>query len=573
MPIINTEIAETIDIKQNGQIDVSRYALANVQVGGVTRYVNQNGTLVLNNTTLIGGEFGDATNIGENALYYAFYRDTSLKGIVDLSNIITISGETACNNAFYLCTGISGADLRSLTSVNGKQACNYMFYGCAGITNVNLSSLQSITGEQACQYVFNNCTGLTNVNLGSLTTINGKSACYGMFSGCTNLINVDLSGLTSISGQNACQYMFRNCSSLKALSFPSLTTVTEDVFTNMLSGCSNVTVVFPVALENTIKSFTSYNNGFGGTNTNIIFGDVKILPVTISSGWTVLDGTAPLVNGENWVAVIGTHELFVYNADHFGCITFEVTNATTEFVFDPSQTQFNRIEISSNVSDVTYNIYDISIVGTGTNRWDGKDIILPNNEIYMYGTVSGNIYGLKEGYLSALSNFENSVTQSLYVTMQQATTITYTASDLLSNLAITSGYEDKYSVNNGQLVIHTDNTAADKFSGGLTLPSGASVIKISGSALVSSEANYDFGYIYFDTTQQTFTYSQIKNDNSDKVLFKQSGENNTTTSFETQLYTDPLVTDPYVLTIGWAQDKTIKGDNTMWVDPITIEYI
>lgn len=573
MPIINAEIAETINITGNGQYDVARYSLANIQVDGLTRYVNKNGTLVANDSTLIGGEFGNATILGDNALYYAYYKLDSLKGIVDLSNIISITGSQAGYHAFYQCTGLTSVDLSSLDNVTGESACYYMFYGCTGLTSINLSSLTTISGNYGCQYMFYGCTGLTNVDLSSLTEINAKYACQYMFRDCTGITSVDLSALTTVGGQNACQYMFRGCTSLKRLLFPSLSTVLGDPFSNMLTGCSDVLVVFPAALESTITSLSSYNNGFGGTNTEILFGNVKTLPVTIPNGWSVIYNGNPLNNGETWITGVGTKHLVVVSdislGNHYGYVQFEVTDETTEFVFDPQSVQFTKITLQSTVNDTDFYFKDL-IIGNGSDfSYRIGEGYINGNELYTNAVAQGYVYGVKEGYLSYDYYFDAVEPLSITISMQVPTVQTFSAADLLNNMNITSGYEDKFSVDNEQLVVHTTSTTAQHFSGGITLPAGINIVQISGTGLVSSEANYDYGYVYLDSNQVDFTASQIKGNYSDNLLFKQAGTDNTWLQFNKRY----KVSEQQTITIGWAQDATIKGDNTMWLLPITIKYI
>ena len=79
-------------------------------------------------------------------------------------------------------------------------------------------------------------------------------------------------------------------------------------------------------------------------------------------------------------------------------------------------------------------------------------------------------------------------------------------------------------------------------------------------------------YICFSEKEQpVYTYLQIKNNNDNTVIFKQSGTSNTVESFD-KTYTINSGSNG-IITIGWAQDATIKGDNTMWLLPITIKYI
>lgn len=112
---------------------------------------------------------------------------------------------------------------------------------------------------------------------------------YGLnytFYGCTSLTSVDLSNVTSI-GDGGLSSAFRRCTSLTSLSFPKLNSNSfgsyTNQFNNMLRGVTGCTVHFPSNLESVIGSWSSVTNGFGGTDTVILFD----LPLTETSG----DGT------------------------------------------------------------------------------------------------------------------------------------------------------------------------------------------------------------------------------------------------------------------------------------------
>lgn len=295
MPIINTNIAETIDITENGQYDVAKYTTANVKVAGLPRTVDSNGVLQFSSSfdDFIGGatDIGDwvcfsayysstvgyyadvsgAINMsslqtisGEKACYQMFYKRTGITS-VDLSSLTTVSGSNGCNYMFRGCTGITSVDLSSLTTVSGQGGCQQMFYDCAGLTSVDLSSLTTISGQSGCTTMFQGCSGITSVDLSSLTTVSGKSGCYNMFNGCTSLTSVDLSSLTTVSGQSGCQSMFYGCTSLTTLSFPALKTVYDNkVFNTILGNVTGCIVHFPSNLE-------SYGFSVGGTNTTVLY--------------------------------------------------------------------------------------------------------------------------------------------------------------------------------------------------------------------------------------------------------------------------------------------------------------
>ena len=81
----------------------------------------------------------------------------------------------------------------------GANALQYAFNGCTSLTSADLSSLTTVSGDNACSYTFRNCTGLTNVDISALTTVSGSNACANMFSGCTGLTSVSFPALTTTS--------------------------------------------------------------------------------------------------------------------------------------------------------------------------------------------------------------------------------------------------------------------------------------------------------------------------------------------------------------------------------------
>lgn len=533
MPIINAEVTETTTITQNGTYNVAKYTTANVKTP-VANYYVEDGIAHRNGLELNGDEFSAITEIDNYAMYYAFY-NSIFSGVVDLSNVQSV--------------GLHGLD--------------YAFYQ-GKITGLKLSG--KIIGENALYYACYRCEDLENVDFSGLTEISGFRALNSAFR-YTKVAQVIFPDLTAITSEQAFDYCFSN-TELKFLSFPALTTVTYDCFSNMLSGVRNCTVVFPAELESTITSFTSYSRGFGGTNTSILFGSLKMLPVSIPSGWTVEKDNVALTSGDIVPFVVGDNSLYANDGNnHFATINFVVTDDTTEFVFDPAQIEFNQITFEGNEDNVSYKV---GTIYSGSKAY--ANVILPSVSYFTSDYILSHVECIKDGWLGPeeleiLCDSDKVV----YFSLSVPTVITYSASDLLSNLAITEGYENKYSVNNNQLVVHTEDNVNQHFSGGLSMPEGAYIVRITGSALVSSEANYDFGYLFFGTYQPDFTYTEIKNQQGEQVVFKQSGTTNSVVAFDRTFYINP--SEQNILTIGWAQDKTIKGDNTMWVDPITIQYL
>ena len=162
--------------------------------------------------------------------------------------------------------GGSGVPREVTNGVYGYPAQQFTF---------SLPSTATGLAESALSYAFVKCTSLASVDLSSLTTVSGANSLEYCFGNCSNLASADLSSLTTVSGSYAFVNAFYRCVSLSSLSFPALTASSfgsyTNQFDNMLRNVTGCTVHFPAAIQSTIGSWTSVTNGFGGTNTTVLF--------------------------------------------------------------------------------------------------------------------------------------------------------------------------------------------------------------------------------------------------------------------------------------------------------------
>lgn len=244
----------------------------------------------------------DTNATGTSFFNYSFRGCTGITGM-SMNNIATISGPTWMQWMFYGCSNLASASMDNLTTISGTSALSCTFRDTKLTTSGFLKKLTTVSGSSACASLFSGCTSLTTASLPKLTTVSGYSALENVFSGCTALTTVDLPLLSSLStaqyamqrcfqnctslttasfpslatvkGRGALKYLFRNCTSLTTVSFPALTASSfgsyTDTFNVMLEGCSGVTVHFPAAIQSTIGGWTDVTNGFGGTNTTVLF--------------------------------------------------------------------------------------------------------------------------------------------------------------------------------------------------------------------------------------------------------------------------------------------------------------
>ena len=112
-----------------------------------------------------------------------------------------------------------------------------------------------------------------NVKLPDDVTGIGEYGLYHCFSNCKTITSFESNNVTSID-----RYGLTWCFSftkITSLSFPALTSSSfgsnTNQFNNMLTGVTGCTVHFPSNLQSVIGSWDSVTNGFGGTNTTVLF--------------------------------------------------------------------------------------------------------------------------------------------------------------------------------------------------------------------------------------------------------------------------------------------------------------
>lgn len=153
----------------------------------------------------------------------------------------------------------------------------HLFHGCEKLTEVEIPAPSDVS---SLTYCFSDCFSLTSIGgfLSRLTAIDEPasymSGFYMAFTGCTSLTSVSFDNVKTIVGDGLME-VFRGCTSMNSISFPSLKSSAfgsdTNQFNNMLEGVTGCTVHFPSNLESVIGSWTDVTNGFGGTNTTVLF--------------------------------------------------------------------------------------------------------------------------------------------------------------------------------------------------------------------------------------------------------------------------------------------------------------
>lgn len=280
-----------INITANSIVDVTNYATANVNVptGSSQKYgatinnflgdVAQDGSLeeAVGNLNIV---FSGVTTLNNTALTGKFMCDTTrhigntqLVKSVSFPDLKTITSQNALDQTFknqQLLESVSFPELEETAYT--QWAFSYCFQGCSALKTVNFPKLKQAYSQQCFYYAFENCTSLNNISFPLLEECGSKSF-SNAFRGCTNLSQVDFSSLSTISPRGF-EQTFVNCTNLSSISFPLLRAnfgSYTNCFNEMLYGVTGCTVHFPSNLQSVIGSWSDVQNGFGGTNTTVLF--------------------------------------------------------------------------------------------------------------------------------------------------------------------------------------------------------------------------------------------------------------------------------------------------------------
>lgn len=285
--IVSLDFNNATTINESGALEMckSNSSLTSIDISSLTT-VSKNGLgQAFSDCINLAGQI-DASNIsfvGANGMYYTFAR-TKITSL-DLSGLTSIGESSSTAGHFmYMCQGctlLTSINFSGLTEIKGNvnQTFSYAFDGCTSLTSASFPNLVTLNGARCVDNMFNRCSSLASVDFSKLETIgdaDGRSYIFtNVFNNCPNITTVSFPKLKTVRGQYVMNNAFNNCTGLTALSFPALTTSSfgsrNNQFRNMLYGCSNVTVHFPSAIQSTIGNWADVTNGFGGTNTTVLF--------------------------------------------------------------------------------------------------------------------------------------------------------------------------------------------------------------------------------------------------------------------------------------------------------------
>lgn len=215
----------------------------------------------------------NATSVGFASFDHAFQSNVGIRSF-SMPNLVRIDFQS-----FQYCFVYSKIksvvvdSLETIPSTNSSSCFTHFCDSARFLEVAKFTNLQSISGSYAFNYAFAS-TAIKENPFPELVSISayGNGAFAMAFTSCQNIENFSFDKLQTVLAPDVFSRAWQYCGNLKTLSFPALKAVSrENTFDNMLSGCSGVTVHFPSNMQEAIGQWGSVINGFGGTNTTVLF--------------------------------------------------------------------------------------------------------------------------------------------------------------------------------------------------------------------------------------------------------------------------------------------------------------
>lgn len=245
---------------------------------GIPRGVDSNGVYGYPTTNFSFTIPSNATSL-KSGVFKEIFKDCTTITSVDLSSLTELTGTETLEGFCENCSSLTSVDLSNVVTINGSGVMDRAFYGTSLSGALDLSSLQTVSGTVLTS-TFANCPNISSIDLSSLTTLSTGVSMNGTFGLSNNptsplpLTSVTFTSLATVNGTAPMRNIFQRRDGL-TINFPAFNSNTFGVQTtyldNIVAGAVGCTVHFPSNMQAIIGNWNSVQNGFGGTNTTVLW--------------------------------------------------------------------------------------------------------------------------------------------------------------------------------------------------------------------------------------------------------------------------------------------------------------
>lgn len=240
----------TIEITSNGEVDVSSYATANVDVDFNLQdkdvSITQNGTDII---TADEGYMGmSSVNINTNvppakyAPQHIRFQNFNGTSLLEETRLLDTSKVTTFENMFAYCSNLETIDMAGFNTSN-VTTLYYMFRDCPKLKDLDFSSfdINNVgTANGMFMNSFKDSNNLADLDLSSFVGTKFANA-SSLFSNCTYLRSVDLSNLTMRTYGLNIGGMFYNCTHLEEIDLSSFDFSRASSYSSLFANCGTET--------------------------------------------------------------------------------------------------------------------------------------------------------------------------------------------------------------------------------------------------------------------------------------------------------------------------------------------